>query len=337
MKVSGSLLVGGAPFIHEGNSTAGASWLTIAALAPSLAWGCLVLGLRSLAVVGVAIFAAVVADLLQSASRRRVELGDGTAVLTGLMIGFSMPATVPVAIPAAASLFAILVVKGAFGGLGNNWMNPALAGVSFAWLNWPGAMTATGIPADSGPGGAAALALFRDRGFPDSGLTSYLNNYFFSPLGATLPDGYLGLVFGFRNGGIGELSGLLLLAASSILVARRIVRWQIPLSIFLSFAALEWTFGGLARGNALWSGDVLGSVFSGSFLLVALFMATDPVTSPSRRIQMCIYGAGIGFLTFALRIYGPRPEAMAFAVIMANCFVPLMERARLPRVRNGSH
>jgi electron transport complex protein RnfD len=265
--------------------------------------------------------AATLADVVQSGCRRRFELADGSAMLTGLLIGFSMSAEVPFFVPAAASAFAILVVKGAFGGLGGNWMNPALAGITFAWINWPSAMAA---PVHA-PLTAALLPSILPHSI-DAGVTSTLNLFPFSPLGATLPTGYAGMFLGFQAGRIGELSALLLLGASTILIGRRILRWQVPASIFLGLAVLEWVFG--ATGGGLFGGDPLGAVLSGPFFLIAFFMATDPVTSPSRRLPMVLYGLGIGAIAYLVRHFGAASEALVYAVLVMNCFVPLLEGIR---------
>jgi electron transport complex protein RnfD len=157
-------------------------------------------------------------------------------------------------------------------------------------------------------------------------VTDTLNGLVFSHLGASLPSGYIDLLFGNRLGAIGELSGILILAASIILLARRMIRWELPTSIVGSFALFVWIFGGLPFGEGFFTGDVLFSLLTGSFLLVAFFMATDPVTSPSSRWGMIVYGTGVGALTFLIRIFGSAPEGSAFAVLIMNCVAPLLER-----------
>jgi electron transport complex protein RnfD len=134
------------------------------------------------------------------------------------------------------------------------------------------------------------------------------------------------LLAGRESGTIGELSAILLLAASVVLIAKKYIRWEIPLSIFLAFATCEWIFGGLPHGAGLFAGDVLFSIATGSFLLVSLFMATDPVTSPARAWSRALYGVGIGLVAFTFRTFASRPEGMAFAVIIMNCLVPLVDR-----------
>jgi len=356
MTKTARILVGPAPHIHDSQSTASLVWGCVLALVPALLWGVYCFGVGAALVVAAALGGALAGEGLAGLARRRFSLLDGSAFLTGLLVGLAMPPGAPLYVPAASAFFATAFVKGAFGGLGSNWMNPALAGIAFAVLNWPQAMGAWVLPRHLtgvvGISGATPLALVRDKlasgqggsdplaileaagqSFTglDRGVTGFLNGGLFERLGASLPQGYIDLLVGNRPGAVGELSGLLLLAASVVLVARRMIRWEVPLSIFASYAALVWAFGGLPFGEGFFSGDVLFEVLSGSFLLVSFFMATDPVTSPSTRLGMAVYGAGVGALTFLLRSFGSRPEGTAFAVILMNCALPLLERLERPR------
>ncbi|MFZ4617362.1 MAG: RnfABCDGE type electron transport complex subunit D [Rectinemataceae bacterium] len=324
MKETRIPLVGSAPFFHAASSTAGDIWTAILVLLPCLAWGTYAFGWRALAVVFCSVAAAMVGDLMQSAFRGRFELGDGSAALTGLLIGYSMTAGVPLHIPILSSLFAILVVKGAFGGLGNNWMNPALAGIVFATLNWPGSMAWIGSDPRLGAAGVPE-SLDSFAASIDAGLTHLFNSGFSPIFGVELADGYIGPLLGLRDGRIGETSGFLLLAASAILIGNRILRWEVPASIFAAFGTLTWIFGGMRTENSFFSGDLLKALSHGSFFLVAFFMATDPVTSPTRRSRSLWYGAGIGSIAFILGYFGTRFDAMGAAVLMMNCFVPALD------------
>lgn len=348
MKRAKTLLMGEAPFVFSKRTSVSLMWGTSAALLPALAWGILCFGMAAVVPVAASIVGAFVAEAIASGLRRRFTLWDGSAFLTGLLVGMAMPAGISAYVPAIASFFAIAVVKGAFGGLGSNWMNPALAGIAFALLNWPGQMSAWTLPPRlaglSGISGATPLGFVRSHialsgsgpmavlgagGFNSSGLdssiTEALNRAVFVPLGAELPSGYIDLFIGNKAGALGELSAILILAASIVLVSRKMIRWEIPASIVASFSILTWALGGLP-GNGLFAGDVLFSVLSGSFLIVAFFMSTDPVTSPSSRPGMLVYGIGIGSLSFLFRAFGALPEGCAFAVILMNCAVPLLAK-----------
>jgi electron transport complex protein RnfD len=324
-------------------------WGIALALCPAVIWGIFCFGAAAVWPVAIAISAAIFGESLIGAISHRFTLRDGSAFLTGLLIGMGMPPGLPLYIPAAASLFAIVIIKGAFGGLGSNWMNPALGGIVFALLNWPREMNVWLIPQHlagvGGVSGATPLGFIRERittqsigtdplsllgaggmrfSAIDRNTTDFLNTRLFSHFGADLPRGYMDLLMGNRPGALGELSGILILAASIVVLSRRMIRWEIPVSIIASNTLLVWIFGGLSFGNGFFKGDVLFSLLSGSFLIVAFFMATDPVTSPSSTFGMLLYGTGIGLLTYIIRTYGSVSEGSAFAVLIMNCFTPFL-------------
>jgi Na+-translocating ferredoxin:NAD+ oxidoreductase subunit D len=348
MKGGKALAMGNAPFAFDKRTTSSLMWGVSLALLPALAWGIFCFGASAAIVVCASILGALVGEAASSALRRRFTLWDGSAFLTGLLVGMAMPPEISPFIPAAAAFFATAVVKGAFGGLGSNWMNPALAGVAFALVNWPAEMSSWTFPRQleglASVSGATPLGLARSQGGGlasgfassiDSSVTDALNHGLFSRLGADLPGGYVDLAIGNKAGSLGELSGLLILLASILLLSRKVIRWEIPCAIVASFALLTWAFGGLPLGDGFFSGDVLLAILSGSFLLVAFFMAPDPVTSPSSRLGMAIYGVGIGSITFLLRLFGSRSEGTAFAVILMDCAVPALSKldATIARLR----
>jgi electron transport complex protein RnfD len=339
MRSGKTLALGDAPFAFDKRTTSSLMWGVSLALLPALAWGLFSFGAPAAIVVCSSILGALVGEAASSALRRRFTLWDGSAFLTGLLVGMAMPPDIAPFIPAAAAFFATAVVKGAFGGLGSNWMNPALAGIAFALVNWPTEMSSWTLPnrlSDiASVSGATPLGISRAQGggiaalaasATDSSVTDALNQGLFSRLGAQLPGGYVDLAIGNKLGALGELSGILILAASIALLARKAIRWEIPASIVASFSLLTWSFGGLSMGDGFFSGDVLFAVFSGSFLLVSFFMAPDPVTSPSSRLGMLLYGIGIGAITFLLRSFASKSEGTAFAVLLMDCTVPAIAR-----------
>ena len=342
------LIVSSAPFVHVKQSTASLVVLILLCLLPSMIWAIYLFGPYVLVTVGASVCSAMAAEGVLDLIRKRNTLMDGTAALTGVLIGFAMPPSVPVYVPILSSIFAIGVVKWSFGGLGSNWMNPAMAGVVFAHVNWPGALAGwkaprllTGI---DGVTSVTPLSLLRSaashtEGMPmdllkgagytitqlDRTLTGHLNDAIFSHLGARLPEGYLDLFIGIRPGSIGEVAGAFLLIGSLVLIARRAIRWEIPVFIVAAFGVLVRIFG--LGAEPLLSGDVLFAFFTGSFLLVVFFSATDPVTSPMSRTALMIYGAGIGVLMYLFRRFGSAPEGSAYAVVIMNCLVPFLDSA----------
>lgn len=358
------------PQYHDRASTARVMWTTVAALVPAALWGIVQFGAPALGVLTAAVVTAVVAESIVARALRRRTLHDGSAVVAGLMVGMALPPGAPLVVPVAASAFAMLVVKWTFGGLGANWMNPALAGWSFAFFSWPAAMQswitpAARLPASAGPadavggatplaivaaeraagaGGLGPLALLRRAGYTvtelDTAVTEWLNASALGRLGVNLPAGYVDLFLGRMPGSIGEISAALLLAGSIVLIGTRIVRWYVPASYFATFALGTWIFGGIAYGQGAFAGDVLFATLTGSVVLVIFFMATDPVTSPITRAGMLLYGAGAGVLTVLLRAWSGFPESTALAVLLMNTLVPAINRATQPRrfgtARTGS-
>ncbi len=345
-------IVESSPQIRHSDTTAGIMWHVSLALVPAGIWGVYVFGVRSLLVILLSIAASAAAEYAAARLMNRKTLSDGSAVLTGLLIGYNMPPLVPLFIPVVASVFAVAVVKWAFGGLGANWMNPALAGRAFVFFSWTSGMNAWKVPsswaaADSvssatplgavktglmdvaGEGGSS-LGYLGDIGYSFSAMGEAVSSWFNSA-GIAVSPYHADLFFGNIPGSIGEVSAFLLLLGGIYLMHRRIVTWEIPVSYILSFALLIWVFEGTLFSRGLFAGSVFFHVFGGGLILGALFMATDMVTSPITRRGMIIYGIGAGALTFLIRIYGSLPEGVSLAIIIMNIFVPMIDRYVQPK------
>lgn len=356
-KIQDQIRVTSSPQYHDEASTSRIMWSVTACLLPAAAWGVYVFGMYALWVMVMATVAAVATEWAIATVLNRSTLHDGSAVLTGLLIGMNMPPEIPVIIPMIASVFAVAVVKWTFGGLGNNWMNPALAGRVFVFFSWTGEMTRWTYPRTLGPvdatsaptllgavksgvvesGGSigSPIRYLQETGFPrssfDARATEWLNSGFLGDLGITLPEGYIDPFVGNIPGCIGEVSALLLMLGAVYLFAKKIVTWEIPTGFFLVFALFTWVFGGTVHGTGFFSGDVLFQILAGGFMLGIFYMATDMVTSPMSSSGMLIYGAGIGFLTFLIRFYGSFPEGISLAIILMNIFSPIINRYTKPR------
>ncbi len=296
-----------APHLHQGPTTRGTMLTAAACLAPAAAWGVLVQGPAALAVLAAAVAASLASELaIGLAAWRRCTLADGSALLTGLLVGLSLPACAPWFLPAVAAVFAVAVVKASFGGLGRNWMNPALGGRLFVTFSWP--------------------ALLAARPLPTAGWLPVPYGY---ASGSILPEG--SLVGG--TGALGLVSTALLALGGAYLLARRSAAWEVPASFAAAFALTIWGLGGLPAGDGLFRGDLPAALGGGGFALAALFMATDPVTSPRGRAARLAFGAGCGLLCFLLRAYGRRTEAPFLSVPLMNMVVPLLERLEARRSR----
>lgn len=353
--MSSSAVPGKGPLYFSALTTHGMMWGVSMCLVPVVLWGIYLFGLDAVFPLVAAIAGACLTEFALTLRNDNSTLQDGSAVLTGLLLGLSMPPGVPVFIPFLAAAFAIAVIKLTFGGLGSNWMNPALGGRVFAQISWPQEMSRWAAPlgfpeglsgatplrivrdtVEAGSGGAGPIAALRASGYPtsalDIGLTDFVNQQFFSRIGVDLPHGYLDFFFGNTLGAIGEVSAVLLLLGSVYLLASRTAPWQIPASFFIAFAFMTRVFGGLPYGLGFGEGDVLFAVLSGGFLLTAFYFATDPASSPNTSLGMWVYGVGAGILAYLFRHFGLDTGGCAAALLVMNVCVPLINMLTAPRI-----
>lgn len=326
------------PHIHGPLRTDRAMLFVIAALLPSALWGVWAFGLRALAVLVVSVASSLLAEYLLGLVSREFTLKDYSAAVTGLLIGMNMPPMIPLYIPVIASVFAIAVVKWTFGGLGCNWMNPALAGRVFVFFSFTSQMSAFSLPrwmavdgiSSATPlsamktavtGGAAGRSAELLSGtIPSTDLAlSVASKLGISPYAV---DAFLGNI----GGCIGEVSAILLLIGGIFLICTKIITWRIPVVYIGSFAILSWLFGGIPYGMGAFNGEILVPVFSGGLMLGAFFMATDWVTTPTTPKGEIIFALGCGFFTFLIRYFGSLPEGVSLAIIMMNIITPTIDR-----------
>jgi len=346
-------IVSSSPHLHARSSTASIMWHVSIALAPAAAWGVYVFGPRALVILLVSIGTAVLVEYLLGRISHESTIVDGSAFLTGLLVGMNMPPDAAIAVPVVASAFAIFVVKWTFGGLGANWVNPALAGRVFVFFSFTNLMNAyrlprtlagvdavgsatvlTRIKLSIGEGtvqGLSSAGVLAEAGYPHTDFASSVSLWFNRTLGVGLSPYTVDAFFGNIAGCIGEVSAFLLIIGAIYLLVKKIITWQIPVSFLATFSLLAWIFGGLRNGLGFFQGDFLLQVFSGGMILGAFFMATDMVTSPTTGKGMIIFGSGIGFFTFLLRYFGSLPEAVSLAIILMNIFVPTIERYVVPK------
>ena len=242
---------------------------------------------------------------------------DFSAVVTGLLIGLNMPAGIPLWIPVLGSVFAIIVVKQLFGGLGQNFMNPALAARCFLMISFAGKMTDFSVSdsfkgAVDGVTGATPLAALRDHGFV---------------AGSSVP--VKNLIFGNIQGTIGETSVIAILIGAAILLCYKVISARIPLTYIGSFAVFVIIYM-LASGKGFDVNYLLTHLCGGGLMLGAWFMATDYVTSPITPKGQYVYGVCLGVLTGIFRIFGASAEGVSYAIIFCNLLVPQIERFTRP-------
>lgn len=326
------LLVSVSPHVRDSVTVGKIMWTVSAALLPALLGGVYYFGLGALYVTAICIIAAVASEaLVNKMTSRKGSLSDGSAVLTGLLLGLNLPPSSPVYIPIIGSFVAIVITKMLFGGLGFNVFNPALVGRAFVLITWPRAMTtwskaSTGFQNVDATTGATPLGLMKEgvevAGQTIKGVEALVYEF------GTKADAYKALLWGNVGGSLGETSAVLILIGGAILLIKRYISWHIPVSFIGSVALLAWIFGGInpETGKMAWfAGDALAHVLSGGLILGAFFMATDYVTVPSVRAGQIIFGIGCGALTVLIRLKGGFPEGVMFAILLMNCFTPLID------------
>jgi Na+-translocating ferredoxin:NAD+ oxidoreductase subunit D len=311
--MAGLFAVSNSPHVHSRETAGKAMWTVSAALMPAVIAGCVIFGMDAVRTMAAAVLAAVATEaLLQKFMKRPVTVSDGSAVLTGLLLGCNLSASVPWWIPVVGGVFAIAIVKQAFGGLGNNIFNPALAGRAFLMASWPKHMTSFPKPfgVDAVASATPLMALKEDPSLVPSQAASYLD-----------------LFLGNRGGCIGEVCIAALLIGGLFLLWRGYIWWQAPVSFIVSVGVLTWAFApqGFARG------DWLFGVLSGGLVLGAFFMATDYVSTPLTRKGQLVFGLGCGVITFVIRRFGGYPEGVSYSILIMNAVAPLIDRHITPR------
>ncbi|MCF0238813.1 MAG: RnfABCDGE type electron transport complex subunit D [Sphaerochaetaceae bacterium] len=339
--------VSSSPHIHSGASTQNIMFSVALALTPACLWGVYAFGLRALVVLLVSIGTSLLVEYLLGKVSKEYTLWDGSALVTGMLIGMNMSPSIPLFIPIIASAFAIAVCKWTFGGLGANWANPAIGGRVFVFFSFTSAMSSFTMPrslviadatssatplslvktiVSSGEAlGSTSLDILSKEAYPMSSFAQKIS----SALGIS---GYnIDAFIGNIPGCIGEVSSLLLIAGGIYLLCRKIITWHIPVSFIGTWALLTWVFGGIPNGNGAFHGEVISNLLRGGLILGALFMATDMVTSPITYKGMVIFGAGCGFFTFLFRSFGSLPEATSVAILLMNIVVPTIDRFCIPK------
>lgn len=286
------LVVHPSPHIVSGVTTRGLMGAVIVALLPTAVMAGMIFGPRAWAVIAVTVISCVGFEwLYRFIMRKPVSVGDFSAVVTGLILAFNLPATVPLWLPVIGAFVAIVLVKELFGGLGCNFANPALVGRMVLFVGFSGLMTHYGMPVDAVAGATPLVQM-------TAGAT-----------GAAL---FKNLFFGFTGGMLGETCAFTLILGGLFLMLTRVISPAIPLTFLGTVAAM----------SALLGQDVLGQLLSGGLLLAAFFMATDYVTSPFNWPGKIIYGVFLGVVTCLIRFYGTLAEGVSFALLLGNLLVP---------------
>ncbi len=322
--MSEKFLVTSSPHVHSDFKTSSIMLDVIIALIPAGLAGIFYFGLRSLWVTLVSVAACVGFEFLWNKFMKKPDsVGDLSAVVTGLLLAYNMPPTIPLWMVVVGALFAIIIVKQLFGGIGNNFMNPALAARAFMLASWAGAMTKWVSPSLFG----TDAALTADAVASATPLTILkAGGEALNQMPAVQK-----LFFGDVGGCIGETSACLLLIGGLYLWMRGVIKLRIPVSFILTVAVCTFLFAG-GTGFAGRVQMMVWHVFSGGLFLGAIFMATDYTTSPMTPKGQIIMGIGCGLITSLIRLKGGYPEGVTYSILIMNVLTPLIDRYTAPRV-----
>ncbi len=310
------VVVSSSPHVRAHDDTRSIMADVLIALIPALIMGVYSFGGRALVLTGISIVSAVFFEwLYEKILKKPTTIDDLSACVTGLLLALNLPATAPVWLPVIGSGFAIIIVKMLYGGLGKNFMNPAMAARAFLF-SWAVVMTTwvsphTQLPLVKTPvdvvSQATALSQMKNGILPDVSL--------------------LDMALGKTPGSIGETCALALLAGGIYLVIRRVISARIPLAYIGTVALLTYLF---PRGNDpfMW---MMSSILSGGLFIAAIFMATDYATSPVTKGGQWVYGVGFGLLTVFIRYFGSYPEGVSYAILIMNLLVWVIDKAMKPK------
>lgn len=316
--MSNLLNISSSPHVRDKSSTKSIMWDVFLALMPATAVGIFNFGLKAAILIVACVATAVLTEYIwQKAMKLPVTVSDGSAALTGLLLALNLSSTFPVWMAILGSVFAIIIVKQLFGGLGQNFMNPALAGRCFLMISFAAKMTDFSV-SDSYRGildtvtGATPLAALKKQGFVAA---------------SSIP--VKDLFIGNIQGTIGETSALAILIGAVILLAFKVIDLKVPLTYIGSFTVFV-IFYMLGSGMGFDGNYLLSHLFGGGLMLGAWFMATDYVTTPITPKGQLIYGCCLGILTAIFRLFGGSAEGVSYAIIFCNLLVPIIEKVTKP-------
>lgn len=311
--------VSSSPHVRSKTSTRSIMYDVLIGLAPAALFGIYNFGLRALVLVVVCMTTCVLTEYIwQKAMHLPLTVSDGSALVTGLLLAMNLSSKFPVWMAMLGCVFAILIVKQLFGGLGQNFMNPALGARCFLMVSFAGRMTSfaydkmVGFRYQSDKAldaitGATPLAQIKAGSAVDGSMVWHM-------------------FLGNTGGTIGETSALLLILGGIYLLARKIISWRIPVTYIVTFVIFAALFGG-HHADPMY---LAAEVFGGGLMLGAFFMATDYVTSPITPKGQIVFGVLLGIFTGIFRIFGASAEGVSYAIILCNMLVPLIEKFTLP-------
>ncbi|MBO4655756.1 MAG: RnfABCDGE type electron transport complex subunit D [Bacteroidales bacterium] len=320
------LQVSGSPHVHGNETVKKIMWSVVIALLPALAVSVYYFGFPVLMLTLVSVATCVLVEFLiqRFMLKGNLSITDGSAVITGLLLAFNVPANLPVWILMIGAFVAIAIAKMPFGGLGKNPFNPALVGRVFLLISFPVQMTTWPKPTPVWSFGADVITGPTPLGILKEGVKGGMA---VQDVMAEMPT-YAQMLFGQMGGSFGEVSAIALLIGAVFLLIRKVITWEIPVSFLLTaflFSGIFYVVDPTTYVNPCFH------LVTGGLMLGACFMATDMVTSPTSRWGMIVFGVGCGLLTIIIRLFGAYPEGVSFAILIMNAFVPLINKGFKPK------
>lgn len=318
--MSNLLNISSSPHVRDNSSTKSIMWDVVIALLPTSIFGIYNFGVRAAVLIAVCIATCILSEYIwQKCMKLPLTVSDGSAVLTGLLLALNLSPSFPIWMAILGSVFAIIIVKQLFGGLGQNFMNPALGARCFLMVSFAGKMTSFVHDGITGP---TPLAIIKNGDKADSIATILASGDGKTQEATSLLNMFLGSI----GGTIGETCSLALLIGAAYLLAKKIITWRIPVCYIAVFAVFALLFGGRGFDMTYLAAEICG----GGLLLGAFFMATDYVTSPITPKGQIVFGVLLGILTGIFRIFGASAEGVSYAIIICNLLVPLIEKVTIP-------
>ncbi len=332
------LTVSGSPHVHSGETTKKIMFGVIIALMPAMLVSFYYFGLSAIILTLISVFACLIFEWLiqKFILKGETTISDGSAIITGLLLAFNVPTSLPIWMILIGALVSIGVAKMSFGGLGKNPFNPALVGRVFLLISFPVDMTTwpkPGLPFGTtnflvdGLTGPTPLGIVKE-GVKQGQTVEQLQSH--------LPH-YADMLMGQMGGSLGEVSAIAIIIGGLFMLFRKIITWHIPVAFIgstLLFAAILWQIAPQHYVNPFFH------LVTGGLMLGAIFMATDMVTSPMSKSGQLVFGLGCGVLTILIRVWGAYPEGVSFAILLMNAVTPLINKGFKPKkfgevIKNG--
>ncbi len=301
------LIASSSPHIRSDETISRIMLDVIIALLPATLASIYFFRFNALKLIVLSVLSAVITEaIFQKARKKTVTINDLSAVVTGLLLAFNIPSSAPWWIPVVGSAFAIAIVKQFFGGLGHNFMNPALAARAMLLASWPTIMTEWVTPGADAISTATPLAILKGQA---EGIIPSLSD----------------MLLGNMGGSLGETSAILLIIGGIYLLYRGVINWRIPFTYIGTVAVIMLAFGGGIE-------NTIYHLLAGGLMLGAFFMATDYASSPVTKKGQIIFGIGAGLLTSIIRLKGGYPEGVSYSILLMNVVAPLIDKYTSPKV-----